>query len=160
MKRVMLSAALFASITPFAMANDPYEDFETTYLESIPTEAFAWARTGVTNYAFAFTRYCFCPNSGTTYEINVRNNNVVSARNTDTGEMVEQEQLDYYPTVDELHLQLLKQNNKAHKITAEYNSRWHYPTKVYVDIHPMMADEEISYEIPFLAPIMASGVRD
>jgi hypothetical protein len=163
-KKTLLSTALVCAFSPIAMAVDPLppapvnpDEFTTTYLESIPEQAFAWAQSGIKDYAFFFRRSCFCADSGVTYHINVRNHKIVAAYNAETGINISADRLKYYPTISELHVELLKQNNKAHIINVEYDANWHYPKSVFIDIHPMMADEEIAYEIEFFAPIIATA---
>lgn len=156
---VYLTSQAFATDPPVEAPppHNPYEDFTTTYLENIPTEAFAWAQMGIKDYAYSFSRLCFCTDAGVVYNVNVRDHKVAAAYNSFTGMNLSADELTTLPTINEMHVQLLKQNNKAHKIEVTYDSRWHYPKKVYIDIHPMIADEEISYKIGYFAPIEATA---
>lgn len=166
-KALTLAISLSAYVSSQAFAVDPpveappphnpYEDFTTTYLENIPTEAFAWAQAGIKDYAFSFSRICFCADAGVVYNVNVRDHQVAAAYNSFTGMNLSADALATIPAINEMHVQLLKHNNKAHKIEVSYDSRWHYPKTVFIDVNPMMADEEISYKIGYFAPIEATA---
>ncbi|WP_018692004.1 DUF6174 domain-containing protein [Algicola sagamiensis] len=144
MKVQTLAAAVALTIASTAVQAQNPDDFTPDFNPEVPQSLVKWFSKGLTDYSFQFTRYCFCQDSGVPYIVDVRDRKVARVKNTETGAYTDNQ---YFKTIDGLFVELVKHNGTAYKVEGSFNSRWGYPESVYVDIHPMMADEEISYRI-------------
>ncbi|NRD72452.1 hypothetical protein HQQ94_04160 [Shewanella sp. VB17] len=130
------------------------QDFTKDFTPQVYGAYSQWYKEGTVNYGYDFKRSCYCQDSGTVYRITVINNKVVSAFNVDTDVEVEDNYLASFKTIEMLFSELMQANNTAHIINSSFDYEYGYPKSVFIDMDPRMADEEISYTIEGMYPIL------
>lgn len=99
------------------------------------------------NYTFEQQVICFCaPPAGIFFKLTVRDSQIVSAENTETGEMLEARQFNFFKTIPEL-VELVNSidEDSVAVLDVTYDEKDGYPTYVYIDYSAQIADEEIGY---------------
>jgi hypothetical protein len=100
------------------------------------------------NYTFEQSVLCFCPAppAGVFYKLTVRNNEIVAAENTQTGEKLDAREFDFFKTISGL-IELVDSINEdsVAVFNVTYDEEHGYPTYVYIDYSFNIADEEIGY---------------
>ena len=110
----------------------------------------AWKRQGVDNYSFQYERSCECLEEWTRPAlVVVRAGRVVEATDLQNGMA---RNTDYYLTVDALFARIRKAfDDDAHRIEIDYHPQLRYPTSVFIDQDPNVADEELTLHLSGLA---------
>ena len=110
-----------------------------------------WAAAGPASYTYRFQRSCFCaPPYTAPVVLTVQDRRVARAVFAETGAPVDAEG---YPAVDELFAQIGEAiTEDAYLIRVSYDPALGYPTEVYVDRSPQIADEELSLSASELVP--------
>jgi hypothetical protein len=103
-----------------------------------------WRVAGPRDYRFRFRQSCFCAPAVTApVLVTVRGAQVVSAVYAEDGRPVAASDLGRYPSVEELFSRVEQAiATEAYEIRASYDPRLGYPTTVFVDQSPRIADEE------------------
>ncbi len=99
------------------------------------------------NYTFEQQVSCFCaPPVGIFFKLTVRNSQIVSAENTQTGDLLEAREFSFFKTIPEL-IELIDSidEDSVAVLNVTYDEKDNYPTYVYIDYSAQMADEEIGY---------------
>lgn len=99
------------------------------------------------NYTFEQQVICFCaPPAGIFFKLTVRDSQIVSAENTQTGEMLEAREFSFFKTIPEL-TELVNSIDKdsVAVLDVTYDEKDGYTTHVYIDFSAQIADEEIGY---------------
>ncbi|MEX0685785.1 MAG: DUF6174 domain-containing protein [Balneolales bacterium] len=108
-----------------------------------------WEAYDLKSYSIEQTWSCEClpPSSGHSYIIN--NEVVMIEYNLSKNSAFGRKQDEIYSyainkaiTVEEA-FDIIEKNQSAHRIDVEYDSRYGYPTSIFIDIDPSIADEEI-----------------
>ncbi len=105
-----------------------------------------WAAQGITHYSFNLHVGCFCAfRDQMPLAIEVKDGKVISITDS-AGQSVDQfaEIFDAYNTIEKLFNKL---DEKADKITVEYNAEQGYPQSIYIDYIEQAADDEISFTV-------------
>ncbi len=113
-----------------------------------------WESKNINNYDFTVERQCFCPEDYRgPVNIQVRNDAPTSVTYVSSGADASGKFGDT-DTVDELFTALqnaYEGNNsfsqKAARVDVTYDSQYGYPTSIYIDISPQIADEEQGFEV-------------
>jgi hypothetical protein len=110
----------------------------------------AWRAAGAVDYDFNFRRFCFC---STDYRqpglVHVRGGRIDWVEHPDTGAALD---ADLYLTVEDIFdeaQQALDDNTPVHQeieVTMEYDAVLSFPTLLYIDFSPRIADEEKHYQ--------------
>ncbi|WP_421775404.1 DUF6174 domain-containing protein [Gracilimonas sp.] len=105
-----------------------------------------WEAYQLSDYQITQKRSCEC--LGMTYRANIFDGSVEKV----TYEGNQSEEKDEWASRNAITVErafdLLKQyEDKAHSITVDYHPKYGYPTKFIIDIHEMIADEEIIYRM-------------
>ena len=103
-----------------------------------------WEALGISDYAFTFTRSCFCPvDLFRPAEVVVRGGLIESVTYIDDGQPVDEGILPSYQTIDEL-FEMIADAIEQGAVTLDvtYDPDLHYPTSAYIDISEQIADEE------------------
>ena len=105
-----------------------------------------WTAQGITHYSFNLAVGCFCVfRNQMPLAIEVKDGKVISILDN-AGQPVPQfaETFDSYNTIEKLFSKL---NDKADKITVEYNKQYGYPESIYIDYIEKAVDDEISFTV-------------
>ena len=132
---MVLPALLLASCSLFGE--------EDAVMAEVEQQRRQWERLGIDTYEYDLTLICFCLYVGPV-RVQVRADTVHAATALETGEPV----TDFFQarTIDSL-FDLLEDaaEREAHRLDAEYDDAFHYPTRVDIDYDQNIADEEIGY---------------
>lgn len=111
-----------------------------------------WIGAGIASYQYSYRRTCFCTPAATApVRITVRGGRVAAVVLADSGEPVPPTG---YPTIDELFLTLQQAlDSGAYEIRATYDVARGYPTSLYIDRDPGVADEEMRIDASDLQPL-------
>ncbi len=103
-----------------------------------------WDELGALNYQFTVRRVCFCLRVDP-IRVTVIDGDVIDAVSL---EVREADQFDVIWTIDE-HLEQLEAALDAanFSVRADFDAALGYPTSWGIDVHPLIADEEVSYLI-------------
>ncbi|WP_163832097.1 DUF6174 domain-containing protein [Spartinivicinus ruber] len=145
--KTILPIALAATLTT-AVSADPWsDDFTKEFKPEVATYLSKWYEDNYSNYSYTYRKFCFCPDSGKSFTVDVRDNEVKKVTYTDTNESVPESYMRTFDTIDGLFAYLVKANKSAHKINVQFNERFGNPSSVYIDHDPRIADEETAYSI-------------
>jgi hypothetical protein len=114
-----------------------------------------WQSQKINHYEYIYNMICFCPPpANTPTKVFVKNKQVISVANPDTGEQIKNANLDFYKSIDQLFEVIqdaVKRN--ADEIQITYDSQLGYPTKIFIDYIKLAADDEVSYSATNLMKI-------
>jgi len=117
-----------------------------------------WDTQGLTRYVIGYQNRCFCsPEYTARLLIDVREGVVTGVRKRDERNgSVLAEVAESVPTVDGI-FDTIQQgiNLNAPVVSVEYDPIYGYPTSMYIDYSELIADEEASLVVDFLAPVSA-----
>ncbi len=104
-----------------------------------------WEAAALRDYRYEYRRLCFCPPLRGIVE--VRDGEVVAAVDPETGEAVPEEELEPFPTVDELFGTLAQWISRdPHTMEVAYDPDLGYPRSAFFDFEFNVADEEQGFE--------------
>lgn len=112
-----------------------------------------WEAYQLSDYQIKQRRSCEClpPFEWTA---NILNNSVESIKyEGDQSEEYDERGLKNAITVERAFNLLEQYEDEAHSITVDYHPKYGYPTKLIIDVHEMIADEEIIYRMSDLKKI-------
>jgi hypothetical protein len=135
---------------PVAGPDEPALPGEGATPDDLAAARARWAAAGLDAYRYTVSRQCFCPPeySGP-YEATVRDGALASL--TYAGRPADMQQF-AVPTVEGLFDQIAgAYASGASSVRVTYDARLGYPTTLWIDQDPMMADEETGYTISALA---------
>lgn len=114
-------------------------------LESINEFHQMWKSANIANYKFVQQRNCYCADSGIDVIIFVQNNNITNVTDT-LGIKVSAELWQNYKTADQLFdiLFAAKKQNVS-QLLINFDSKYGYPTYIYVDPNLRVAYDEYGY---------------
>lgn len=109
-----------------------------------------WISQEIDSYTFDLTISCFCP-------VEFLGPNRINVQNREISEVNGVPYLESnfaYPTLDEL-FGFIEQQMALNPQVAQiqYNLRYGYPTRIYIDQSDLIADEEIDYTITRFVPL-------
>lgn len=112
-----------------------------------------WRASGPASYSYTYRRSCFCLARGPVV-VTVRDRQLESVVDAQTGQPVPPDQLQLYTTVDGLFTLLFQAvDERAWDIRASYDGRLGYPREGYVDRSTQIADEELGFSVTGLEPL-------
>ena len=113
-------------------------------LEKLFQSRDVWRAQQLQSYSYEYQQICFCPFSGETFRVIVRDNVVVDAVSLNTGAHVME--LDQFSTIDELfdYLENALDENPS-QFEAAYDLQLGYPRLVSFDRSSLAADDEFSF---------------
>ena len=148
MARVFCVGALSLSLVSCGDLVGPTVDF-------IANKA-KWDREGPAAYTYVFQRLCFCGGEAIQQvRITVSGGQVTAVVRVADGQAVPPEQVNQFfrVTIDSLFgLVGDAIEGDAHDLDVTYDSRWGYPTAVYIDYDANTADEEQGFTAALQAP--------
>lgn len=107
-----------------------------------------WIRSGVYDYEYVVRRSCYCLLAGVAVRVVVLGGAVADLRIDATGEPLSFMYASSYPTIDGLHARVQRAiDQRAWRLEVSYDSRWGFPTDLYIDLDRNIADEEEGYTI-------------
>ncbi|MFA5668569.1 MAG: DUF6174 domain-containing protein [Balneolaceae bacterium] len=111
-----------------------------------------WDAYKLSDYKITQQRVCEC--LGIEYSVYVFNNSILesiyeSKSTKESDKFVSKNAI----TVNEAFDLIEEYESKAHSISVNYHPQFGYPTKLLIDIHEMIADEEIIYRMSNLEKI-------
>lgn len=112
-----------------------------------------WENVGYSDYTYVVSNDCFCVMGGIPVEVTVRNRQVVSVVLAATGAPVATDIARLYHTVDGLFDVIddaIRQH--AHRVSAEYDPVYGFPTTVFIDYQANAVDEEFGFRVSALTP--------
>ncbi len=106
-----------------------------------------WQTQGATEYAFTFSRSCFCPPDYTRAAgLTVSAGRIIAANYVDDGAAVAAEVIESYKTINELFAAIEEAiATGAAQIDAEFDEELGFPKTLYIDQDVRIADEEAGY---------------
>ncbi|WP_163834176.1 DUF6174 domain-containing protein [Spartinivicinus ruber] len=143
----ILPITLAATLSTTVSADPWSEDFTKDFKPEVATYLAKWYKDNYSNYTYIYRYFCFCAESGKSFTVDVRDNEVKKVTYTDTNQEVPESHMSMFDTIDGLFADLVKANKSAHKINVQFNKRFGNPSSVYIDYDPRIADEETAYSI-------------
>lgn len=116
-------------------------------ISQLQTHRQLWHSQKIANYQYSYKQVCFCPlPSNIPVRVLVKNNKVIGVTPLETGQTLEEVNLDSYKTINQL-FEIIENavTKNADKITVTYNSKLGYPTEIFIDYIVLAADDEITY---------------
>ena len=113
-----------------------------------------WARAALADYDLVMSRRCFCIDVGPVM-VSVRSGVRVETRVLvdDAEGPLAPNLVPFYPTVDELFAVIEQAlDDGVHELRVTYHPSLGYPTDVWVDRSPAIADEEFGYDVALVVP--------
>lgn len=153
---MLLAGACGSSESSQSSGTTTTSDAPTTEAPFVGTEAEQalaeakelWRTSGFTSYSFVLVNNCFCSVEYTgPFSVDVTDG-IVEVHFTD--DQVEQEIL----SVTELFDLIGQELKSGSEVDVTYDELTGYPTSIFIDIDPQMADEEISLQINDLVGII------
>ncbi|MCI5142067.1 MAG: hypothetical protein D3909_10170 [Candidatus Electrothrix sp. ATG1] len=106
-----------------------------------------WKNANLSNYTYTYKRMCFCPPEEDIV-VTVQDGDVLSASYIPSNTPVMPERLDDLMTVEELFQVIQKAiTDEVAQLDVTYNSRSGYPERIFIDVHELMADEEMTHMV-------------
>jgi hypothetical protein len=114
-----------------------------------------WKDQELRDYDFTLERQCFCPEDWRgPVKIQVRDGITVSITYISSGEPITDNKFDNASTIDKLFTILENAyegkgdfEQKADTINVTYDSQMGYPVTFFIDVSPLIADEEVGYMV-------------
>jgi predicted small secreted protein len=115
-----------------------------------------WQSQGYRNYSVRMTRLCFCIDVGP-FDVTVVGDSVISVKRTADNRVVDYA---FVPTVTELFSFIERAiNERAATIRVTYDAQLGYPREIVYDGSIQLADEEITYTLTNVTPIVVGAGR-
>lgn len=114
-----------------------------------------WDATGPASYRYTVTRQCFCIREALgPAVVTVRDGEVTAVTRAGSGEPVEPEYRDFFPSVEGL-FEILEEavERDADRIEVRYDPVLGSPVHVWIDYETGMADEETGFEATLPEPL-------
>lgn len=107
-----------------------------------------WSSQFISDYEYVVRRNCYCTMGGVLVRVTVQGDRVVSREIDGTGVGVPASMAYLYPTIDGL-FSLVQEaiDSRAYDINASYDSRYGFPTDIWIDYDRRAADEEEGYTL-------------
>ena len=106
-----------------------------------------WSNASVSSYRFTISYSCYCPVQESRV-ITVVDNVVTEAFFTPSGSMIESDEFVDYWIVDDYFGRIQTGIDEEYSVLdVTYDPTYGFPTKIFIDESPAIADEEISYFI-------------
>lgn len=127
---------------PFEVGNPGGPEFGPTF-----NARDVWNSQGITFYAIEQRWQCFCAVPHGFVELIVRDGQIITGTDLDSGEPVPADQLKYYQTVEGLFrlIDTVAADEPVY-FEVEYDSTYGYPTLIAYDYRKEVADDEIRIE--------------
>jgi hypothetical protein len=147
--RFVISAALLvlAACRPAAPAAAPAVDPPAAELDSARR---AWASRGIRSYAYTLEISCFCIHRGR-YAVEVRDGELASVRDAQTGAPSPESRVSWILTVDRLFEAMGHATQLGTRVRAVYDARLGYPSEVEIGL--LADDSGTLYRIEGLRPL-------
>lgn len=152
---LLLTAFLSAcgGSTPSAPTPPATADDRTQTVAALQSAWQAWRASGPASYRYTYRRSCFCLARGPVV-VTVRDRQLESVVDAQTGAPVPPDQLPLYTTVDGLFALLFQAvDERAWDIRASYDGSLGYPREGYVDRSTQIADEELGFSVSAFEPL-------
>ena len=120
---------------------------ENPMITELETHRKLWQAQNITSYDYTFNKMCFCPPPANTPAIiSVRNNAITSVSNPETSQPIDNPEIDFYKSIDQL-FEVLEEavQRKADRITVKYDAKLGYPTSIFIDYIKLAADDEVAF---------------
>ncbi|HEY8469369.1 MAG TPA: DUF6174 domain-containing protein [Longimicrobiales bacterium] len=149
-RRLLLLAALAVPAGACEFVFDA-DDSEARELERARDR---WRRKGPSDYRYDFQKYCFCGGADLRpVTVHVRNGAVYDAVYADNGELVPDEYLRFYRTIDGLFEVIGNAINRhADDLDVDYDEQYGYPRSVEIDYDYRTADDEVYFTVRRFRP--------
>lgn len=107
-----------------------------------------WSSQFISDYEYVVRRNCYCTMGGVLVRVTVQGDRVVSREIDGTGVGIPASMAYLYPTIDGL-FSLVQEaiDSRADDINASYDSRYGFPTDIWIDYDRRAADEEEGYTL-------------
>jgi hypothetical protein len=152
-RRQRLGAALpllLLSLLCIAGCRDPGDE----RLDRLSSARTTWVSSAPVDYAFQYHRSCFCPFVGRV-RVMVSSGFVTEVFDLDAALPLPAERWDEFPTIDALFAELEDLiGNDPFRLEVEYDPVLGYPRFVEADIEERVVDEEFSYTVGDLEPVI------
>jgi hypothetical protein len=108
-----------------------------------------WTAQNILDYRYVLENRCFCvAEVRQPVQIEVRSGQMRSIKTYDGDRSVNEEYFEAYDTIPKLFDLIQKSvDQKAAKISVDYDLKLGFPTRIFIDRSEMIADEEISLDI-------------
>jgi hypothetical protein len=142
-----------STTTPTPVTRGGTADDRAATVAALQSAWQAWRASGPASYRYTYQRSCFCLPRGPVV-VTVRNRQLDSAVDAQTGAPVPPDELQLLTTVDGLFTQLFQAvDEQAWAIRASYDPRLGYPREGYVDRSAQIADEELGFSVSGFEPL-------
>jgi hypothetical protein len=148
--RFAISAALLllaAACHPATPAARPAIDPPAAELDSARR---AWTSRGIRSYAYTMEISCFCIHRGR-YNVEVRDGQLASVRDAQTGAPSPESRVEWILTVDQLFERMGQAEQVGTRVRAVYDARLGYPSEVEIGL--LANDSGTLYRIEGLRPL-------
>jgi hypothetical protein len=140
---------LLCAVAFFGSCTDPGN---VTDFSNIADPMERWNAYHVRDYTIRQRRLCFCPDGGIPFEITIRQDTIVAAANSISRDPVPSADWVRFRTVEEL-FQLVRtiDPESVASFQVSYDSRFGFPSRVYVDPWQDAFDEQYGYVTELVA---------
>ena len=107
-----------------------------------------WNAIFIRDYEYVVRRDCFCGWGGLAVRVTVLDDRVVALAVESTGEPISLAHASQYPTIDGLFARIQDAlDGRAWEVEASYDSRYGFPTDIWIDYERRAADDEVGYRM-------------
>ena len=119
-----------------------------------------WKNAHLSSYSYTYKRVCFCPEEEDIL-VRVQYGDVKAASYSPSNTPVLPDRLDDLRTVEEF-FQIIQDavTNKVSRLDVTYNAKLGYPERIFIDVDPLIADEEMTHLISNLHAGLTVGLFD
>lgn len=140
----LMIAQHYVGLIPVLPGDEKYDEYQKQLAEAKEK----WQGLGVSHYEYIFQAYCFCPQAGIQFLIEVESDNIVSVLNLQEDTYLPEDELSLYYTINGL-FDIIQSvlDRKGHIVELEFHEIYSYPTIINVDPIIMAVDDEYTYNM-------------
>lgn len=153
MLRIPARSAIFAALLLLAACHPAVpaaQPAATPPAAGLDAARRAWASHGLRGYAYTLEVSCFCIHRGR-YGVEVRDGQVASVRDAQTGAPSPESRVEWILTVDQLFERMAQATRLGTPVRAVYDARLGYPSEVEIGL--LANDSGTLYRIEGLRPL-------
>ncbi len=142
--RIAILGSIMLLLTDCALANPAMTNPLASELKD---QRKLWHSQKINHYEYVYNWICFCPPpANTPTKVLVKNNAIISVKNPDSNQVIENPDLAAYKSIDQLFEVIEKAiERKADEIVVKYDPKFGYPTSISIDYIKLAADDEVAY---------------
>ena len=107
-----------------------------------------WIANFIRDYEYVVRKECYCGWGGIAVRVTVLDDYVVALTRESTGEVISLAYASEFPSIDGLFARIQHAlDRRAWRVEASYDSRYGFPTDVWIDYDRRVADEEEGYTV-------------